>query len=137
MVANINAIIRLRKFNLFFVVGFYLCYMELITWHDFEKVELRVGTILEVADFPEARKPAYKVKVDFGELGIKWSSAQITKHYTKEELPGRQILGVINFPEKQIATFMSQFLITGFADDNGDIVLASIDKPVPNGNKLI
>jgi tRNA-binding protein len=111
--------------------------METITWHDFEQVELRVGTILEAADFPGARKPAYKIRVDFGPFGIKWSSAQITKHYTKEELPGRQILGVINFPEKQIANFMSQFLITGFADDNGDIVLASIDKPVPNGSKLI
>jgi tRNA-binding protein len=111
--------------------------METITWHDFEKVELRAGTILEVFEFPEARKPAYKIKVDFGPLGIKWSSAQITKHYTKEELPGRQIMGVVNFPEKQIANFMSQFLVTGFADENGDIVLASIDKPVPNGSKLI
>jgi tRNA-binding protein len=111
--------------------------METITWHDFEKVELHAGTILEVADFPEARKPAYKVKVDFGPFGTKWSSAQITKHYSKEELIGRQILGVINFPEKQIANFRSQFLITGFADENGDIVLSSIDKPVPNGSKLI
>jgi tRNA-binding protein len=111
--------------------------METITWHDFEKVELRAGTILEVTDFAEARKPAYKIKVDFGPLGIKWSSAQITKHYSKEELPGRQIIGVVNFPEKQIANFMSQFLVTGFADANGDIVLAAIDKPVPNGSKLI
>ncbi|MFI5138803.1 MAG: tRNA-binding protein [Sphingobacteriales bacterium] len=111
--------------------------METIIWHDFEKVELRAGTILEVADFPEARKPAYKIKVDFGPLGIKWSSAQITRHYSKEELPGRQILGVVNFPEKQIANFMSQFLVTGFADENGDIVLAAIDKPVPDGSKLI
>ncbi len=111
--------------------------METITWHDFEKVELRAGTILEVLDFPEARKPAYKIKVDFGPFGIKWSSAQITKHYTKEELIGRQVLGVINFPEKQIANFMSQFLVTGLADDNGDIILAAIDKPVPNGSKLI
>ena len=111
--------------------------METITWNDFEKVELRVGTILEVADFPEARKPAYKVKVDFGELGIKWSSAQITRHYTKSELVGKQILGVINFPKKQIATFMSEFLVTGLADENGDIVLSAIDKPVPNGSKLI
>ena len=95
------------------------------------------GTVLEAVDFPEARKPAYKVKVDFGPFGIKWSSAQITKHYTKEELAGRQILGVINFPEKQVANFISQFLVTGFADDNGDIVLAAIDKPVPNGSKLI
>jgi tRNA-binding protein len=111
--------------------------METITWNDFEKVELRAGTILEVADFPEARKPAYKVRVDFGQFGIKWSSAQITKHYTKDELVGRQIAGVINFPKKQIANFMSEFLVTGFADINGDIVLTAIDKQVPNGSKLI
>jgi len=111
--------------------------METISWHDFEKVELRAGTILEVADFPEARKPAYKVKVDFGPFGIKWSSAQITRHYSKEQLVGRQIAGVINFPPKQIAKFMSEFLVTGFADDQGDIVLTSIDKPVPNGSKLV
>ena len=117
--------------------GLYLCPMETITWHDFEKVELHAGTILEVTDFPEARKPAYKIKVDFGPFGTKWSSAQITKHYTMEELPGRQVVGVINFPKKQIANFMSEFLVTGFADENGDIVLAAIDKPVPNGSKLI
>lgn len=111
--------------------------METITWHDFEKVELRVGTVLEVADFPEARKPAFKVKVDFGEFGIRWSSAQITKHYTKEELIGRQIVGVVNFPKKQIANFMSEFLVTGFADENGDIVLTAVEKNVPNGSKLI
>jgi tRNA-binding protein len=111
--------------------------MEIITWHDFEKVELRAGTILEVLDFPEARKSAYKVKVDFGPLGIKWTSAQITKHYTKEELPGRQIMGVINFPKKQIANFFSEFLLTGFADENGDIVLAAVEKRVPDGSKLI
>ncbi len=111
--------------------------MHTISWGDFEKVELRVGTILEVIEFPEARKPAYKIKVDFGEFGVKWSSAQITKHYTKEELPGRQIIGVINFPQKQIANFMSEFLVTGFADENGDIVLTSVDKQVPNGGKLI
>lgn len=111
--------------------------METITWHDFEKVELRAGTVLEVTDFPQARKPAYKLKVDFGPLGIKWSSAQITKHYSKEELPGRQIVGVVNFEPKQIANFMSEFLVTGFADENGDIVLAALDKPVPNGSKLI
>jgi tRNA-binding protein len=111
--------------------------METITWRDFEKAGLYTGTILEVADFPEAQKPAYKVKVDFGPYGIKWSGAQITRHYTKDELVGRQILGVINFPGKQVANFMSQFLVTGFADRNGDIVLAAIDKPVPNGSKLI
>ncbi|MES2377633.1 MAG: tRNA-binding protein [Bacteroidota bacterium] len=111
--------------------------METITWNEFEKVELRVGTILEAVDFPEARKPAYKVKVDFGEFGVRWSSAQITKHYTKESLAGRQIVGVVNFPKKQIANFMSEFLVTGFADENGDIVLTAIDKEVPNGSKLV
>jgi tRNA-binding protein len=111
--------------------------MDTITWHDFEKVELRVGTVIEAFDFPEARKPAYKLTVDFGPFGIKKSSAQITKHYAKEELPGMQVVGVINFPPKQIANFISEFLVTGFADENGDIVLASIDKPVPNGSKLI
>jgi tRNA-binding protein len=111
--------------------------MQTINWNDFVQVELRVGTILEAADFPEARKPAYKVRVDFGGFGIKQSSAQITKHYTKEQLIGRQIVGVINFPKKQIANFMSEFLLTGFADENGDIVLSGIDKPVPNGQKLV
>jgi len=111
--------------------------MHEIGWNDFEKVELRVGTILEVLDYPEAKKPAYKIKVDFGEFGIKWSSAQIIKHYTKEELVGRQIIGVINFPKKQIGKFMSEFLVTGFADENGDIVLASVERAVPNGQKLI
>lgn len=111
--------------------------METITWNDFEKVALRVGTILEVADFPSARKPAFKIKADFGEYGILWSSAQITRHYTKEKLKGLQIIGVINFPKKQIATFMSEFLVTGFADENGDIVLAAVERPVPNGSKLM
>ncbi|WP_293784240.1 tRNA-binding protein [uncultured Pedobacter sp.] len=111
--------------------------MEQITWGDFEKVELRVGTILEAFEFPEARRPAYKLKVDFGEFGIKMSSAQITKHYTLEELPGKQIVGVINFPKKQIGKFMSEFLVTGFADENGDIVLTTVERKVPNGSKLI
>ncbi len=111
--------------------------MEEIQWADFEKVALRVGTIIEVLDFPKARKPAYQIKADFGELGIKWSSAQITKHYTKAELIGRQIIGVVNFPEKQIANFKSQFLVTGFADENGDIVLAAVERSVPNGVALI
>jgi len=111
--------------------------MEEITWNDFEKVELRVGTILEVFDFPEAKKPAYKVKVDFGVFGIKISSAQITKNYTKEELVGKQIVAVINFPKKQIGKFMSEFLVTGFEDENGDIVLASVENNVPNGRKLV
>lgn len=111
--------------------------MDEITWYDFEKVELRAGTILEALPFPEARKPAYKIKADFGEYGMKWSSAQITKLYSHEELIGRQIIGVINFPKKQIGKFMSEFLVTGFADKNGDIVLSAVEKPVPNGSKLI
>ena len=111
--------------------------MENISWHDFEKVELIAGTILEALDFKGARKPAYKVKVDFGPFGIKWTSAQITKHYKKEELIGRQIVGVVNFPKKQIANFFSEFLLTGFADSDGDIVLTAIEKPVPDGSRLI
>lgn len=111
--------------------------MQTITWSDFEKVELRVGTVIDVQDFPEVRKPAFKVQIDFGsEIGIRWSSAQITTHYTRDTLIGRQILGVINFPEKQIGPFMSQCLITGFADENGDIVLAAVERPVPNGSRL-
>ena len=111
--------------------------MEEITWNDFEKVELRAGTVLEVFDFPEARKPAYKLKVDFGDYGIKMSSAQVTKHYSKEELVGQQIVGVVNFPKKQIGKFMSEFLVTGFADANGDIVLTTLNGTVPNGSKMI
>ena len=111
--------------------------MEEISWSDFEKVELRVGTIIEAFEYPEARKPAYKVKVDFGEMGIKMSSAQITKHYSLEDLVGRQIIGVVNFPKKQIGKFMSEFLVTGFADENGDIVLSTVERKVPNGSKLI
>lgn len=110
--------------------------MNEINWNDFERVELRAGTVLEVMDFPEARKPAYKLKVDFGELGIKISSAQITAHYTKEELVGTQIIGVVNFPRKQIGKFMSEFLVTGFADANGDIVLTTLKGHVPNGSKM-
>lgn len=111
--------------------------MEEINWADFEKVELRAGTILEVLDFPEAKKSAYKVKVDFGEFGTKWSSAQITINYSKNELVGRQIMGVLNFPKKQIANFISEFLLTGFSDHEGNIVLASVESPVPNGSSLI
>jgi len=110
--------------------------MEEINWDDFEKVELRAGTILEVLDFPEARKPAYKLKVDFGDFGTRWSSAQITKHYHAEMLVGIQIVGVLNFPKKQIGKFMSEFLVTGFADENGDIVLTTLERQVPNGSKL-
>lgn len=110
--------------------------MQEITWSDFEKVELRVGTIIDVQDFPEARKPAYKLVIDFGELGTKKSSAQITKHYTKEDLLGRQVVCVINFPPKQIGPFISECLTTGFADENGDIVLTQPERKVPNGSKI-
>jgi tRNA-binding protein len=119
------------------MTALYICPMETINWHDFEKVELRVGTILEASEFPKARKPAYQLKVDFGPMGVLMSSAQITKHYTTHELPGMQIIGVVNFPPKQIANFISQFLVTGFTDENGDIILASPGKPAPNGSKLI
>lgn len=111
--------------------------MKEISWKDFEQVELRVGTIIRVEDFPEARKPAYKLWVDFGsELGVKKSSAQITDNYTKEGLMGKQVLGVINFPPKQIGPWMSECLITGFPDDHGQVVLAGPDSAVPNGAKL-
>lgn len=109
-----------------------------ISWNDFEKVDLRVGTITEVHDFPEARRPAFQLLVDFGaEIGFKKSSAQITALYTKEELIGRQVMAVVNFPRKQIGKFMSECLVTGFADANGDIVLAAVEREVPNGTKLI
>jgi tRNA-binding protein len=111
--------------------------MKTITWSDFEQVELRTGTILSVEDFLEARKPAYKLQADFGsEIGIKKTSAQITALYTKEELMGRQIIGVVNLPAKQIGPFMSEFLIAGFYRDDGAVVLAVPDKPVQNGSRL-
>ena len=110
--------------------------MESINYKDFEKLELRVGTILEVSDFPEAKKPAYKLLIDFGPLGTKKSSAQITVHYTKEELVGRQVICVVNFPPKQIGPFISECLTTGFADEQGNVVLAQPERKVPNGAKL-
>ena len=110
--------------------------MHEITWSDFEKVELRVGTIIAVDDFLEARKPSYKLTIDFGEFGIKRSSAQITIHYSKEKLVGKQVLAVLNFPKKQIANFFSECLTTGLPDENGAVMLLSPDIKVPNGDKL-
>nr|WP_299415618.1 tRNA-binding protein [uncultured Emticicia sp.] len=110
---------------------------ETITWQDFEKVELRAGTIIEVNDFPKARKPAFKLLIDFGtEIGIKRSSAQITKRYTKEELLGKQVICVTNFPARQIADFMSEVLTTGFILENGEVVLSEPQQKVPNGSLL-
>ena len=111
--------------------------METIEWSDFEKVELRVGTVVEVEDFPKARKPAYILHVDFGEeIGLRKSSAQITDVYNRDELVGRQVVGVVNFPPKQIGPIRSQCLVTGFYRDDGAVVLAVPDQPVPNGAKL-
>ena len=109
-----------------------------ITYADFEHVDIRVGTIVETSPFPEARKPAIKLVIDFGpEIGLKKSSAQITVHYTPESLIGRQVLGVVNFPPRQIGPFRSEVLTLGFEDEANAIVLAATDKPVPNGKKLI
>ena len=111
--------------------------METIDWNDFEKVEIRVGTITEVLDFPEARKPAYKLKIDFGEeIGISKSSAQITDLYLKQDLVGSQIVAVVNFPPKQIGPVRSECLVTGFQREDGAIVLTRPDSAVPNGAKL-
>lgn len=115
----------------------FLLLMEQISYTDFEKVELRVWTILEAHEFPEARKPAYKLIVDFGpEIGIKKSSAQITTHYKADELIGKQIVGVVNFPPKQIWPWVSECLVTWFADGNSDVVLVSPDMKIENGMKL-
>lgn len=109
----------------------------MITYDDFEKVDIRVGKILSVEDFPAAKKPAYKLTIDFGsEIGVKKSSAQITKHYAKEDLVGRLVLGVTNFPQKQIGPFISQVLTLGVSDENNDVVLVKPDIDVPLGKKL-
>lgn len=111
--------------------------MKTIDWKQFEQVELRVGTIIVVEDFPEARHPAFKLQVDFGDtIGVKKSTAQITDLYSKEELIGRQIIGVVNFPPKQIGPHISECLITGFYREDGAVVLAVPDQAVANGAKL-
>lgn len=108
----------------------------MISWDDFEKVELRVGTVISTDDFPEAKKPAYKLKIDFGEFGIKNSSAQITKLYKKQDLIGKQVICVVNFEPKQVANFISECLVTGFVLDNNEVVLAVPERKVKNGLKL-
>jgi tRNA-binding protein len=111
--------------------------MNQIEWKDFERVELRAGTILSAAPFPEARIPAYKLLLDFGpDIGHRKSSAQITDLYSADELVGKQVVAVVNFPPKQIGPFMSECLVTGFHRADGKVVLASIDSDVPNGAKL-
>ncbi|MEA2004088.1 MAG: tRNA-binding protein [archaeon] len=110
--------------------------MTEITWDDFEKVEIKVGTITKAEDFPEARKPAYKLWIDLGEFGIKKSSAQVTTLYKKEELIRKQVICITNFPPKQIANFISEVLTTGFVQDNGDVILAVPDRKTENGLKL-
>ena len=108
-----------------------------ITWAEFEKVEMRVGTIVDANDFPEARKPAYQLTIDFGsEIGIRKSSAQITKRYQKEDLIGKQVVAVVNFPRKQIGPFMSECLVLGSVGEENDIVLLTSDVPVENGLRI-
>lgn len=110
--------------------------MEQIDYLDFLKVDIRVGTIVHVEDYPEARKPAYKLEIDFGELGRKRSSAQITQHYRKEDLLGKQVIAVVNFPLKQIGKFMSEVLTLGLPDQQGNVVLLEPTMKVPNGGRL-
>ncbi len=109
----------------------------MITWDDFVKVEMRVGTVVEVEDFPEARKPAYKLKIDFGEHGVKKSSAQITRLYKKEDLLSRQVIAVTNFPPKQIANYLSECLVLGVVLENNEVVLLQPERGVPNGYRIL
>ena len=107
-----------------------------ISWQDFEKIDVRSGTIVAVDDFPAARKPAYQLTIDFGQLGIKRSSAQITHHYSKEQLMGKTIVAVVNFPVKQIANFFSECLVLGVYDTEGQVILLQPERPVANGQKV-
>lgn len=108
-----------------------------LSWDDFEKVDMRTGTIIAVNDFPKARKPAFQLTIDFGpEIGVKRSSAQITAHYNKEDLLNRQVIAVVNFPPKQIADFISECLVLGVYDENKDVILLKPDRPTGNGFKI-
>ena len=108
----------------------------MITWDDFEKIDIRVGTVLEVSDFEKARKPSYQLKIDFGLLGIKSSSAQVTTLYSKESIVGKQVIAVVNFPVKQIANFFSECLVLGIYNSDKDVVLLQPSLPVNNGDKI-
>lgn len=108
----------------------------MISWQDFEKIDIRIGTVLEASNFEKAKKKSYQLKIDFGILGIKKSSAQITKHYHLEDLVGRQIVAVVNFPPKQIANFISECLVLGVYDENNEVVLLQPQQPVKNGLKI-
>lgn len=108
----------------------------MVTWEDFSKVDMRVGTVIRAENFPEARIPAIKLWIDFGELGTKKTSAQITNHYTVETMQGRQVIAVVNFPPKQIGPFMSECLVLGCLDDKKEVILLSPERKVPNGWKI-
>lgn len=109
----------------------------MITWDDFEKIDMRAGTIIEVNDFPKARKPAYRLTIDFGEeIGLKKSSAQVTAHYKKEDLLNRKVIAVVNFPPRQIADFISECLVLGVYDENKDVILLQPERAVKNGMKI-
>jgi len=109
----------------------------MITWNDFEKIDMRVGTVVEVNDFPKARKPAWQLVIDFGsEIGLKRSSAQITAYYKKEDLLNRQVIAVVNFPPKQIADFISECLVLGIYEAGNDVILLQPERPVQNGQKI-
>lgn len=111
--------------------------MSDLSWQEFERVDLRVGTVTDAEAFPEARKPAYKLTIDFGdEIGVRRSSAQITDHYKLDSLIGKQVVGVVNFPNKQIGPFLSECLVTGFVQDDGSVILAVPDIPAENGTRL-
>ena len=108
----------------------------MVTWDDFEKIDMRAGTIVEINDFPKAKKPAYQLKIDFGEFGIKASSAQITSFYTKDSLLGKQVIAVVNFPPKQIANFISECLVLGVYNENKEVILLQPERGVSNGGKI-